>query len=129
MLCVRSRLKAALDAVWPAIAFVHGDSCMLLRPLWGPCARPCVWTLHTVEGSPKPVPACGLISRLGAQINLEFPVQLPSRLHEKFPRASGLLGPDKPGSLSDKGLDLLRGLLRLDPAQRLTAAQAQDHPW
>ena len=63
------------------------------------------------------------------QINLEFTHQLPSRLHEKFPRASGLLGHDQPGSLSDQGLDLLRGLLRLNPAKRLTAAEALEHPW
>lgn len=56
-------------------------------------------------------------------------MQLPNRLHEKFPRASGLLGPDVPGSLSDQGLDLLKGLLRLDPAKRLTAAEALNHPW
>ena len=80
-------------------------------------------------GYPKPLNLAPASGPLRAQVNLEFPVQLPSRLHEKFPRASGLLGPDVPGSLSDQGLDLLKGLLRLDPAKRLTAAQALDHPW
>jgi serine/threonine protein kinase len=32
-------------------------------------------------------------------------------------------------SFSPEGLDLLQGLLMRDPAQRLTAVQALEHPW
>ena len=56
----------------------------------------------------------------------------PTSCQAVFMRSSPalrLLGADKPGSLSDKGLDLLKKLLKLDPAQRITAAEALDHPW
>lgn len=32
-------------------------------------------------------------------------------------------------SVSPEGLDLLQGLLMRDPAQRLTAVEALEHPW
>ena len=32
-------------------------------------------------------------------------------------------------NMSEGALDLLKGLLRRDPKQRLTAVQALDHPW
>ena len=74
-------------------------------------------------------PKHGRLSCTGAQINLEFTQQLPSRLAEKFPRSSGLLGPEVSGTLSDHGLDLLRKLLTLDPQKRSSAKDALSHPW
>ena len=37
--------------------------------------------------------------------------------------------PHLKGSMSDGARDLLRGLLRRDPTQRMTALEALDHPW
>jgi len=47
---------------------------------------------------------------------IDFPV---SKLREKFPERM----------LSDHGLDLMKGLLTYDPRQRMTCAQALEHPW
>ena len=59
-------------------------------------------------------------------MNWNYPPQ-PSRLAEKFPRSMGLI--EQPGSLSEKGFDLMRGLLTLNPDSRTSAAQALQHPW
>jgi cell division cycle 2-like protein len=56
---------------------------------------------------------------------LKFPPKPKGRLRELLPRASLSGGP----TLSDSGYDLLSGLLCLDPARRLSAAQALAHPW
>ena len=57
----------------------------------------------------------------------------------KNPRFNGLKFPDisKPetlekrymSSLSKKALNLMSGLLKMDPAERLTGEQALQHPW
>ena len=59
-------------------------------------------------------------------MNWSFP-PFPSRLQEKFPRSLGFI--EAPGTLSEKGFDLLQGLLTLNPATRFTAAEALAHPW
>lgn len=51
----------------------------------------------------------------------------PNCLREKFPRPIGLI--ETPGTLSDKGFNLLQGLLTLCPAKRLSAEDALQHPW
>ena len=60
------------------------------------------------------------------QMNWSY-APLPNRLQEKFPRSLGLI--EAPGSLSEKGFDLLQGLLTLNPGTRLSAAEALQHPW
>jgi len=56
---------------------------------------------------------------------LRFPPKPKGRLRELLPRASLAGGP----TLSDSGYALLGGLLALDPARRLGAAEALAHPW
>mmetsp|Transcript_32336 Transcript_32336/g.54511 ORF Transcript_32336/g.54511 Transcript_32336/m.54511 type:complete len:134 (-) Transcript_32336:265-666(-) len=56
---------------------------------------------------------------------ISWRVPTKSKLRELLPRASFSGGM----SLSDMGLDLLSQLLHMDPAQRITAAAALEHPW
>lgn len=49
-----------------------------------------------------------------------------SKLREKFPKVA-LHGSTPP--LTDAGFDLLARLLALDPAQRISAQEALEHPW
>ncbi|KAK9788429.1 hypothetical protein WJX73_000565 [Symbiochloris irregularis] len=78
-------------------------------------------------GSPTEENWPGFKQQINARkMNWNYPPQ-PSRLAEKFPRASGLI--EQPGTLSASGFDLLQGLLTLDPAQRMTAKDALQHSW
>lgn len=49
----------------------------------------------------------------------------PSTLRQRFPRVNLSGGP----MLSDAGFDLLQRLLALNPASRISARDALDHPW
>lgn len=59
--------------------------------------------------------------------SMNWATVFPNCLREKFPRPIGLI--ETPGTLSDKGFNLLQGLLTLCPAKRLSAEDALQHPW
>ena len=48
-------------------------------------------------------------------------------LKDVVDKFQALIPDEKP--ISDDAIDLLQGMLRADPAQRLTLAQVQDHAW
>ena len=61
----------------------------------------------------------------------QFCVQLnfaprADKLRKRFPASTIEYGQ---GSLSERGMDLLRRLLALDPQRRITAEEALHHPW
>ncbi|ULT81325.1 hypothetical protein L3Y34_011305 [Caenorhabditis briggsae] len=60
------------------------------------------------------------INKLRIWQTVNFPVFKPGELRRKFLKAK---------LLDESGFDLLNGLLKLDPSQRLTAAEALEHPW
>ena len=53
----------------------------------------------------------------------------PSGLRAAFPFKGATSRFDEHGTLSDAGLDLLERLLCYNPAHRISAAEALQHPW
>jgi cell division cycle 2-like protein len=68
-------------------------------------------------------PGCSQLPYLRQASAARWPA--PPSLRDKFPRVSY----GDALALSDVGYDLLSRLLELDPAQRMSAAEAVKHPW
>lgn len=80
--------------------------------------------IFTLLGTPTEKTWPG-VSQLPHFKTVRFPNVRESRLRAKFPQHNFSGGVQ----LSDAGLDLLSRMLSCDPAARITAAAALQHPW
>ena len=80
--------------------------------------------IFSLLGTPTPETWPGYFE-LPAAKKVKFPPKPANRLRELFPAISIGGMP----TLSEKGFDLLCKLLILDPAKRISAADAVEHPW
>uniref|UniRef100_A0A7S1ZMN4 Protein kinase domain-containing protein n=1 Tax=Trieres chinensis TaxID=1514140 RepID=A0A7S1ZMN4_TRICV len=84
---------------------------------------------RTPYGRPADMWSAGAIIYLLLGGSVPFKGSSLSEIFERIADGRFQFPPEYWDVVSDEAKDLVRGLLTLDPTQRLTAAQAAEHPW
>ncbi|EQC26993.1 CAMKK/CAMKK-META protein kinase [Saprolegnia diclina VS20] len=106
------------------------DDCFRQTVGTGPFLAPEMLTGDEYKGLPIDVWACGVTLYLFVYGHLPFEAETPQLLYEKIksdPITFATLVQETP--VNPDVIDLLRGILNKDPAERLTTQDIRNHPW